>query len=201
MKECCGLLCCLVGCANLPRRRGIVMQKILMGMIGAFLGTMVVACGTIAARPAASASGDAHWLITHSAMRSVTIKILAGEQNGMNFNGYANGQMLITVPVNWHVTVDFANVDNAETHSAMIVPLKDHALASIPQTVVVFPRATTPDPSEGTGYNISQSFQFSVTKPGAYALVCGVPGHALMGMWDRFTVSQTAKFPTITVSD
>ena len=177
------------------------MNKLLAGITSAFLGTMIVACGTVATTPATGTPGDAHWLITHFAARSVTIKIFAGEQNGMNFNGYANGQMLITVPVNWHVTVEFTNVDNAETHSAMIVPLKDHTLASIPQTAVVFPRATTPDPSEGTGYNISQSFRFSVTKPGAYALVCGVPGHALMGMWDRFTVSRTAKVPTITVDD
>jgi sulfocyanin len=176
------------------------MRKILLGLTITFLGVAVAACGTVTTGSSTKATGNAHWLRTSSTTRSVTIKILAGEQNGMNFNGYANGQMLITVPVNWHVTVDFTNVDNAETHSATIVPLQDRTLASIPQTAVVFPGATTPNPSEGTGYNISQSFHFMATRPGTYALACGVPGHALMGMWDRVTVSQTAKLPSITVS-
>ena len=37
----------------------------------------------------------------------------------------------------------------------------------------------------------------AANKPGKYFLVCGVPGHLQAGMWDRFTVSASAKTPSI----
>ncbi len=124
-------------------------------------------------------------------------KVFAGENNGMNFNGDSKGQMIVTVPLNWRVTVKFVNTDNAQAHSAMIVRYADRTAVTIPETSVAFPHASTPDPTDGTSYGISQSFQFIADKPGQFALVCGVPGHGAMGMWDTLLISKAAKTASI----
>lgn len=72
------------------------------------------------------------YLKTNSIHHKVTIKVLAGEKNTMNFNGYNDGHMVITIPMNWRITIDFVNTDNAQAHSAMIVPLADHTMMDIP---------------------------------------------------------------------
>jgi hypothetical protein len=41
---------------------------------------------------------------------------------------------------------------------------------------------------------------FSSNAPGSYYLVCGVPGHLQAGMFDKLTVSATAKEPSIQVT-
>ena len=38
--------------------------------------------------------------------------------------------------------------------------------------------------------------RFTANKAGTYRLACGVPGHALSGMWDTFIVSASAKTAT-----
>jgi uncharacterized cupredoxin-like copper-binding protein len=35
--------------------------------------------------------------------------------------------------------------------------------------------------------------------PGKYYLACLVPGHITAGMWDHFTVSTTAKAPSLQI--
>lgn len=140
------------------------------------------------------------YLKTNSIHHKVTIKVLAGEKNTMNFNGYHDGHMVITIPMNWRITIDFVNTDNAQAHSAMIVPLADHTMMDIPINQVAFPHASTPDPTEGTPSHITQSYTFVADHPGIYALACGVPGHAAMGMWDKLVVSATCKTAWIAIA-
>jgi hypothetical protein len=50
-------------------------------------------------------------------------------------------------------------------------------------------------PNPGTGaadMKSPQVFSFTVDKAGTYALVCGVPGHAVAGMWDVLKVANVA---------
>ena len=174
---------------------------VAMGTLATLLAGLLSACGaTPFSHAASSPANPSHWLQSEAAKKSVTLKVFAGEDNGMNFNGYDRGGMIITVPADWKVTVDFVNTDNAQAHSAMIVPFADRVSMNIPTTAVAFPDASTPDPTDGTGYGIAQSFRFTAgTSSGTYALVCGVPGHAAMGMWDKFVVSKTAQAASITV--
>jgi len=168
--------------------------------MGLFLTTVIAGCG---GSPPNSASNPpkspSQWFAQQTTQKSVTFKIYAGENNAMNFNGYGHGDMTLTVPLNWHVTIDFVNTDNAQVHSAMIVPFANRAQMDIPTSALAFPRASTPDPSIGTEYGVQQSFKFIANKAGSYALVCGIPGHAAMGMWDRLTVSKSASSATVAV--
>ncbi len=166
----------------------------LIGISAMVLTGLLAACGT----PPVSSAGPSHWLQVDAGQKAVAVKLFAGEHNGMNFNGYGSGRMTVTVPAGWRVAVRFINRDEAQAHSAMIVPFKEHTAMNIPVTAVTFPRASTPDPTEGTQYGLSQTFRFTATKIGHYALACGVPGHAAMGMWDNFVVSGTATTPSVT---
>ena len=44
--------------------------------------------------------------------------------------------------------------------------------------------------------------QFTATKAGKYLMICGFPGHALLGMYANFIVADSpAAKPTITVNN
>jgi sulfocyanin len=134
-----------------------------------------------------------------AAAHAVDVSIVAGKNaagGGFDFNGYQNGAMTITVPVGWRVVVHFTNVNDLP-HSVAVLPSgadKQPAPAGAP----VFSGATTKDFAAGLPKGAKQTFTFNATKPGTYEFVCGVPGHAVAGMWDKLVVSPTAKAPSVT---
>ncbi|MDA8206569.1 MAG: sulfocyanin-like copper-binding protein [Thermaerobacter sp.] len=171
----------------MKRSTGTLMAASLM-----FMG-LLTACGRTPSQAAANPpSNPQDWVVQNVGHKQVTFKVFAGESNRMTFNGEGNGQLVLTVPTGWHVSMSFVNVDNAQVHSAMIVPLQWHSQINIPETAIAFPHASTPNPMVGSSYGIQQTFHFTAGKPGTYALVCGISGHAAMGMWDAFVVSSTA---------
>jgi len=85
------------------------------------------------------------------AKREVQWKVIAddGRQNGgMNFDGYANGDMTLVVPTGWRVVIEFENA-SLMPHSAMVVPYDVRARASFDASMLAFPGAETPNPSQG----------------------------------------------------
>ncbi len=141
-----------------------------------------------------------HFLSQNPSRNTVVLHLYAaenGNNNDMNFDGYGNGSMKVTIPVGWNVKVDFVNTDNSQAHSAMIVPFKDHSLPLITTAMLAFPKASTPFPNQGTTQGVHQSFRFAASKAGHYAIVCGIATHAEMGMWDRLVVSPTASRASI----
>jgi sulfocyanin len=146
--------------------------------------------GTPKSRTAASA---APWLVAqNAATKSVTFKVIAAytsTANGFNFNGAAHGAMTFTVPLDWKVTLLFQNRATVP-HSAVIA-------ASRTATTPVFPGAATPRPTIGLGQGQKATVTFTASKAGRYYLVCAVPGHEGLGMWDTFVVSPTAKSPSV----
>jgi sulfocyanin len=129
---------------------------------------------------------------------SVDLTIVAGKdaaKGGFDFNGYQNGAMTITVPVGWRVVVHFTNVNDLP-HSVAVLPSGADKQPAPPATPV-FSGATTKALTAGLSKGAKQIFTFEATKPGTYEFVCGVPGHAIAGMWDKLVVSSTAKAPSV----
>lgn len=118
----------------------------------------------------------------------------------MNFDGYSNGAMQVTVPQGWKVNVTFKKDNPSLPHSAMFVPYDLRASTSFSQSNVSFSGAMTPTPSFGTSGNTTCNFSFVADKTGKYAIVCGVTGHAAMEMWDTFIVSDSANAPSVTTN-
>jgi sulfocyanin len=141
------------------------------------------------------------WVHPDPAHKKVSLKVIAanGGANGtLNFNGYANGQMTVTVPAGWRVHIDFVNSGaGALPHSLEVIrPVKPLPLQGIPPAI---PRAESRDLIDGIPPQQTDSFDFTAAPAGQYLWVCGFPSHGTSGMWDRFNVSSSAKAPSVSV--
>lgn len=106
--------------------------------------------------------------------------------SGFNFDGYANGDMIIQIPQGWKVTVSFT-VQGSLAHSLVIVPWSNRSLNGPIQEA--FPGSGVADPTNGYAQgDPPQTFSFTASSPGQYAMVCAVPGHVDIGMWDEMDV-------------
>ena len=134
--------------------------------------------------------------------RIVRLRIVGsadGTNGTMNFNGYGNGEMSVTVPLGWTVHVDFENKGLAALpHSLVVInpvtplPIEDGAPA--------FPRALTVRLVPGLLAGETDSFEFVANKEGRFLFFCGVTGHGVAGMWDYLIVSKEPKLPSVRVT-
>lgn len=137
------------------------------------------------------------YLSYDSSAKSVAITLIAAAnsaQGGFNFNGGSVGNQTITVPLGWSVNIDFQNHD-VVPHSAVVI-IAQTPLPAVPEKPA-FARAYTSHLIDGlpaqTGHD---SMRFTTDKAGDYLIACGVPGHALSGMFIRFVVSADATAPS-----
>ena len=163
----------------------------------AFLAVIVTAGGA-----GAAATAPPSWMTVDAAKKAVSfvIKMAENGTNGtFNFNGYARGDMTITVPLGWKVHMHVINIgEGAIPHSLEIAAVTE----AMPSQGVspAFDGAYTVQLVPGMGVGKSDSVDFTANQAGKYWMMCGVPGHAEGGMWDWFVVSPTATEPTVTFS-
>jgi sulfocyanin len=141
--------------------------------------------------PSASGGQPGQYLTTDAASKTVTLRLVAAQSNalgGFNFDGFGNGQLKVSVPAGWKVTVECSNM-GAVPHSCAIV----HGASD---TTPAFPGAASPNPTVGLTKGEKATFSFTPDRPGGYRIACLVPGHEESGMWDTFTVSESGQ-PTI----
>lgn len=144
---------------------------------------------------------DCTWLTVDTVAKTATFQLTSGLTNlngGLNFNGFNDGKLTLTVPQGWNVVVRFKNVDQVMMHSAEVID----STKPIPAGPVdpSFPRAMTLKLNIGLPAGESDEFRFVANKPGSYWIFCAVPGHGLAGMWIKLRVSATEKRPTLTSS-
>ncbi|MBK8093403.1 MAG: hypothetical protein IPK32_15840 [Verrucomicrobiaceae bacterium] len=132
--------------------------------------------------------------------RSVKITLVAtytAANYGMNFNGYAHGKLVYTIPKDWAVDVTFIN-PSPIPHSLLVVE-KD--MLKKPQMgAPYFDGAGVPKPEQGMAF-AKADFSFTPDEAGEYALACGFPAHAANGHWVSLIISEDAKAPTIQIGD
>ncbi len=137
------------------------------------------------------------YLSYDSSAKSVALLLIAAAnsaQGGFNFNGGSAGNQTITVPLGWSIDVDFQNHD-VVPHSAVVIA-DQSPLPAIPENPA-FPRAYTSHLIDGLpAQKGHDTMQFTASKAGDYLIACGVPGHALSGMFIRFVVSAGATAPS-----
>ena len=166
-----------------------------------------IALSTLAAAqnpPAQAPQIDCTWLSVDSATKTATFQLTAGLtqlNGGLNFNGFNDGKLTLTVPVNWTVVLRFVNHDANLPHSAEVIDTTKPMPAG-PVEPAAFPRATTVGTRlmQGLGAGETDSVRFVANKAGSYMIFCAVPGHGLAGMWIRLKVSDTEKRPTLASS-
>ena len=145
---------------------------------------------------------DCNWLTVDTTSKTATFQLTAGLtqlNGGLNFNGFNDGKLTLTVPTTWTVVIRFTNKDANLPHSAEVVDTTKPMPAG-PVDPPAIPRAMTVRLLQGLGAGESDSVRFVATKPGSYMIFCGVPGHGLAGMWIRFKVSATEKRPALSTT-
>lgn len=150
--------------------------------------------------PAAWAAAAPSWMKVDAAHKRVSFAVMASESgvNGtLNFNGYANGQMTVTVPASWRVHIDFVNTGaGALPHSFEVIRKGKLPPQGITPAIA---GAWSQDLIPGVPPQQRDAFDFTATPAGNYLWFCGVPGHGRSGMWDGFVVSSSAKMPVVTI--
>ena len=144
---------------------------------------------------------DPSWLQTNAATKTVTFQLTAGltPLNGaLNFNGFRDGGLTVTVPDQWTMVWDFENHDGMLPHSAEVVA--DRMPVPTASVTPAIARAYTDRLDQGIPPLGKDRDPFTATPAGQYLIICGVPGHALAGMWIRLKVSSTATEPAMEVT-
>ena len=134
----------------------------------------MLASAAVAAKP-----DPRRFLQVDARRRLVTVTLLAGyddTNNGFNFDGYARGELMWTVPEGWRVRVTCTNRGGVP-HSCAVV---QGPLATRP----AFPGAATPDPGQGLIQGRSASFTFRATRAGVFRLTSLVAGQEGARMYD-----------------
>ncbi len=133
-----------------------------------------------------------------AASKTVKLPMVSGvgsNAGGWNFNGHANGSLIITVPVGSTVEMPYYN-DDIVPHSLGVVAGTPTNVPSAPGAPA-FPNAITIRFEQGLNTNQKDLVRFTASKAGTYLIPCGVPGHAASGMWVVFVVSKSAKAPSV----
>jgi sulfocyanin len=141
------------------------------------------------------------WMKVEAQKQVVQLLLVAsadGALGTMNFNGYGNGEMTVTVPLGWKVEVRFENKGlGALPHSLVVI--NEVKPLPIEGGNAAFRKAQTRALVAGLGAGETDSFQFTADKEGRFLLYCGVTGHGTQGMWDYLVVSGEAKVPSVQV--
>jgi hypothetical protein len=145
--------------------------------------------GAFLSGPNGTASPD-QWLSYDAASNTVTFELIAGP---FTFNGQRDGGATLVVPSKATVVLNFVNKDGTP-HSAIVIP-GEGAIPSAPSDPAI-PRAYTNKVIEGLTQEGKDVMRFPVPERGSYRIVCGVPGHALSGMWIWLKVDPAAKQPS-----
>lgn len=168
--------------------------------IGA-LALVAMICG--AARPAQQRRVidpiDPSWLSFDAATKTARFRLtagLTGVNGALNFNGFRDGELTLVVPEGWTVAVSFENHDGMLPHSAQVIG-EQHPLPASALDKSGIDRAFTNKAFEGLAPQSKDNMRFTAAPVGNYQIVCGVPGHALAGMWIRMQVSSDAKQPSV----
>ena len=174
-----------------------------MTKLSGILAVLLVATQGVAAQTSGTQPQiDSKWLSVDSVSKTATFQLTSGLtqlNGGLNFNGFNDGKLTLSVPAGWNVVIRFKNQDPNLTHSAEVV---DTAKPMPPGPVEppAFPHAMSAKLMTGLASGDSDTFKFVANKPGAYMIFCGVPGHGLAGMWLRLNVSPSEKRPTLTTT-
>src|SRR5881275_1264885 len=156
--------------------------------------------GAVAARAQTAKGGkiDPTWLRTDAASKTVEFKLVAGltdANGGMNFNGFSQGGLVLTVPQGWNVVLHFKNEDPNLPHSVEIIA----EAPAVPTGPVppAFEHATTGRLEQGFTSGQGAEVRFVAGKSGTFLIFCAVPGHGAAGMWIRLAVSGSVDKPAL----
>ncbi|MHB8644044.1 MAG: GNAT family N-acetyltransferase [Gaiellaceae bacterium] len=169
---------------NLNLRLGYVPKPGRITLRGPLLAALVAAAFLATTALAAARPDPKQFLAWNAAHRTVDLTLLAGlgsSNNGFNFDGYGRGELRVSIPRGWRVTVHCVNRGSLR-HSCAVVANSVAATAA-------FRGAATPHPFDGLSPGAKATFTFVASRAGVYRIACLVAGHEQARMWDVLTVT------------
>ncbi len=143
---------------------------------------------------------DADFLRLGKEPQSVDVVLIAAftaENYGMNFNGYAKGAAVYTVPKGWKVNVTFIN-PTPIPHSLIVIDQEDTKKLQVAEPY--FKGAAVEKHLQGIAL-AKQSFSFVPNEAGSFAFACGFPAHSANGHWIALQVSDKVQAPTLKLGE
>ena len=145
---------------------------------------------TPAAPSTAPAAADSEYVKWDPATKTVTFRLVAGP---FEFNHFTSGGGTLTVPAGSTNVWNFTQNDGTP-HSAEVAS----GTGPIPNSGgdPAIPRAYTNKVVEGMVQGATDVIRFTAPDTGSYRIICGVPGHALSGMWIWLKIDPASKAPS-----
>lgn len=165
------------------------------------LGVLGALARALAAQSGSPPRIDSTWLVADVPAKTVQFQLIAGftGMNGaLNFNGFGDGGLTLSVPGGWRVVMHFVNHDGMLPHSAEVIP--DGPVPTTGGVSPAFSQAVTLKLQEGLTSTERDDIAFVADRAGSYLIICGVPGHAAAGMWIRFQIDPSAQRPLLTAT-
>lgn len=138
----------------------------------------VAACDPIAGTGPGTPPDPHQYLKVDGAAHTAIVTLIAGypaTDFQFNYNGYQNGDLVLTVPAGWEVTVQCENRSTVPNSCAVV--------AGRGATEPLQPGWSTPDPVRGLDPGQSASFVFTPSVAGSYRIASLVAGSEASGMW------------------
>jgi hypothetical protein len=178
---------CTAACSKGPDSRSA--RSAQGATVAAATSTVVQTAGVGAQDTSKRSSGQGDTLSLDPKTNTVMFKLVAGP---FNFNGYTSGAAALTVPAKSNVVINFTQ-DDGTPHSAEI----SSGQGPLPNTGgdPAIPKAYTNKVVEGLPQGATDVMRFTAPESGTFRIICGVPGHAVSGMWIWFKVDPAAKQP------
>ena len=144
----------------------------------------------VAAPAAPGTAADTEYVKWDPATKTVTFRLVAGP---FDFNHFTRGGGTLTVPAGSTNVWNFLQNDGTP-HSAEVAS----GTGSVPNSGgdPAIPRAYTNKVVEGLVQGATDVIRFTAPDTGSYRIICGVPGHALSGMWIWLKIDPAAKAPS-----
>jgi hypothetical protein len=152
----------------------------------------VAACDPVLGTGSGNPPDLSHYIHVEAATHSVVLTLVAGYPAGdyqFNYDGYASGALVVTVPVGWRATIQCENRGTVPNSCAVVAGKND--------TSPLSPAWSTPDPTRGIDPGQSAGFELDPTSPGSYRIASLVDGHEASGMWADLEVPATGT-PSLT---
>jgi hypothetical protein len=168
-----------------------------------FLFALLLQAGIIS--PLAGQTSQAQlpsWISTEPTSRTLTISLeveRAGPEGAARLNGHHHGSVQLVVPLGWTVQWTWSNRDSTERHSLVVMAEREKmpTEGGRPALENAMTRAVTAGLKPGQ----KDLTTFIADQAGWYWMLCGVPGHAILGEWIGLKVDRKAQGVEVVVKD
>jgi hypothetical protein len=149
-----------------------------------FLLLLGSACDPVMGTGAGNPPDLSRYIRVDPSNRAVVITLVAGYPAGdyqFNYDGYASGALVVTVPAGWHATVQCENRSTVPNSCAVVAGRGDRQPLD--------PAWSTPQPERGLNPGQTASFEFDPISPGSFRIASLVGGAEASGMWADLEVT------------